>query len=223
MRSILVTSLRCWWRIWPLRSPIFLIGDQLYIVNITTSPTSLWPDSRVKMALSVCKLKRVFWVWVWQIAKSFIASESDSKILNKSKKYEVLIGWKFFHFRASHWLFFIFMLLNIVFHLMILPFFEILHWSKLNAEKCFGFGLYKFGSFSVLQQRWIWKPDLVWFDFFGFCHFNISKIQIRILQAHQTNDFEILVRSEPITIVQRALVVSTITFGNNKIVVRRLQ
>ena len=66
----------------------------------------------------------------------------------------------------------------------------------LNAEKWFGFGLYKFGSFSVLQQRWIWKPDLVWFDFFGFCHFNISKIQIRILQAHQTNDFEILARSE---------------------------
>ena len=84
------------------------LGDQLYIVNITTSPTSLWPDSRMKMILPVYKLKRVFWVWVWQIAKSFIVSESDSKFLNKSKKYEVLIGRKFFHFRASHWLFFLF-------------------------------------------------------------------------------------------------------------------
>ena len=55
--------------------------------------------------INMTKIKRVFWVWAWQIAKSFIVSESDSKFLNKSKKYEVLIGRKFFHFRASHWLF----------------------------------------------------------------------------------------------------------------------
>ena len=119
---------------------------QLYVANITTSPTSFL----------YIKIKRVFWVWAWQIAKSFIVSESDSKFLNKSKKYEVLIGRKFFHFRASHWLF------SIYFHASeyCIPLVICYHdwniafdWFKiLNAEKCFGFGLYKFGFLSFATE-----------------------------------------------------------------------
>ena len=123
------------------------------------------------------EIKRVFWVWVWQSAKSFIVSESDSKFLDKSKKYEVLIGqWKFFHFhRASHWLFSCFWILY--------PYLNSFHFVKYcgvifvkirGKVLYFGFGLYKFGFFSRISNLEInlKATDLVWFDFFDFLPFS---------------------------------------------------
>ena len=96
---------------------------------------------------------------------------------------------------------FIFMLLNIVFHWwFLLPWYWNIafDWFKiLNAEKCFGFGLYKFGFLSFATEMNL-KARFSLIRFFRvFCHFhNISEIQIRILKAHFIHDFEILVESE---------------------------
>lgn len=172
----------------------------------------------MKMVVSVgtYKLKHVFWVWVWQIAKSFIVSESDSKFLNKSKKYEVLIGRKFFHFRASHWLFFYFHASEYCFPFDDFAIFWNIALIKIKRGKVFWVWSLQVWIFLSFATEMNLKARFSLIRFFGFCHFNISKIQIRILQAHQTNDFEILVRSEPITIVRIVLVVSTITLEITK-------